>query len=130
VHYHKIGCHHTEETRAKMSANHSHYWKGKKRSEETRAKMSLNHADFSGKENPMYGKMHSEETRSKMSAAQKGKIHSEETRAKMSTTRKSMGVLYTTYKNNGGTLNWHGFRKALSNGEITFEVQPITVYTK
>lgn len=121
--YHKIGKMHSEETRNRMSAAH----KGKKLSEEHCAKIS---AANKGKENPMYGKKHSEETRTKISAANKGKMRSEETRARMSATRKSIGVLYTAYKNNGGTLNWHGFRKALSNGEITFEVQPITVYTK
>ena len=62
----------------------------------------------------------SEETRAKMSVAQKGKKRSEETLAKMSATRKSLGTLYATYKNNGGTLIWNEFRTALKNGEIIF----------
>lgn len=37
---------------------------------------------------------------------------------------------YTTYKNNGGILKWNDFCKAISNGDITFDMQPITVYTK
>ena len=94
---------------------------GKERSEETRAKISLNHADFSGKENPMYGKVHSEETRAKMSVAHKGKKFSEEHRSKLSATKKSTCTLYTMYKNNGGTLNWNGFQKALKNGEIILD---------
>lgn len=60
-------------------------------SEETRAKISANHADVSGEKNPFYGKKHSKETREKMSLAKKGKSHkplSEETRAKISASNK------------------------------------------
>ena len=104
--------HHTNknvssETRARMSAAH----KGEKFSNERRAKMSANHSHY------WKGKALSEETRTKMSAA-------------TSATQKGIGVLYATYKNNGGILKWNEFRKALPNGEITFEIQPITVYTK
>ena len=65
-----------------------------------------------------------------MSATRKGKKFSEEHRAKMSATKQGEKVLYVAYKNNGGTLKWNDFRKALKNGEITFEMQPISVYTK
>lgn len=116
---------------------------GKKLSEEHCAKIS---AANKGKENPMYGKHHSIETCTKISAANKGKMCSEETRAKMSAAHKGKmcsgetcakisaackgkKVLYATYKNNGGTLKWNDFQKALKSGDITFETQPITVYT-
>ena len=99
----------SEETREKMSAAH----KGKKHSEETREKMSTLQQ---GNNNPMYGKQHSEETREKMSV-------------KASAVQCGTNVLYTIYKENGGILKWNDFRKALSNGEITFEIYPITIYT-
>lgn len=60
-------------------------------SDETRAKISANHADFSGEKNGFYGKHHSEETRAKMSAAKKGKPHkphSPETCAKIAASNK------------------------------------------
>lgn len=46
--------------------------KGKKRSEETKKKMSNNHADFSGSNNPMFGKQLSESHREKISSGKKG----------------------------------------------------------
>ncbi len=60
-------------------------------SEETRAKISANHADVSGRNNPFYGKKHSEETCAKISLAKKGKSHkphSAETRAKIAASNK------------------------------------------
>ena len=63
--------------------------------------------------NPMYGKTHSDEARIKMSAKQK-----------------AFGLLWNVYKNNNGALSYNEFRKALKNGDITFEMQPITVFTK
>lgn len=127
------GKHHSEETREKMSAAHCgerHPMYGRKHSEETRAKIS---DALKGGENPMYGKHHSEEACTKMSANHshywRGKTRSEETRAKMLAAQKGISILYTTYKNNGGILKWSEFRKALKNGEIAFEMQPITVYT-
>lgn len=64
-------------------------------SEETRAKISANHADFSGAKNGFYGKRHSEESRAKMSVAKKGKSHkphSQETRDKISASEKGKHV--------------------------------------
>ncbi|MBR3746662.1 MAG: GIY-YIG nuclease family protein [Selenomonadaceae bacterium] len=60
-------------------------------SDETRAKISANHADFSGEKNGFYGEHHSEETRAKISAAKKGKPHkphSPETCAKIAASNK------------------------------------------
>ena len=114
------GRKHSTEARAKMSESR----KGKKFSEEHCAKISANHAHY------WKGKKLSDETRTKMSAAQKDKKCPEEARAKMSVARQGVKVLYAAYKNNGGTLKWNDFRKALKNGEITFEMQPISVYTK
>lgn len=117
-------------------ADHARYHhKGKAVSEATRIKMSASKA---GSNSPMYGKHHSEETCTKISANNAhywyGKNLSEEHRAKisaaMSATHTGTVALYAAYKNNGGILKWNEFRTALKNGEITFEVQPITVYTK
>ena len=116
-------------------SEHSYYHNaGKTVSEETRVKIS---AATQGERNPMYGKHHSEETCAKMSAAKQGeknpnygKRFDGEHRAKISAAIQSEKVLYVAYKNNGGILKWNDFRKALKNGEITFEVQPISVYTK
>ena len=76
--------------------------KGKKRSEESKIKYSINHADFSGKNNPNYGKVAwnrgkhpSEETRKKISKANSGKNcywygrqHTEDAKQKMREARK------------------------------------------
>lgn len=68
------GLKHTEETKKKMSENHSHYWEGRHHTEETKQKMSeaqkgkkftdehklklsKNHADISGENNPNARKM-------------------------------------------------------------------------
>lgn len=110
----------SEETCEKISVNNARYWKDKKLSDETRDKISAANK----------GRKLSDETRAKMSATRKGKKFSEEHRAKMSATKQGEKVLYVAYKNNGGILKWNDFRKALSNGKITFEVQPISVYTK
>lgn len=83
----RLGTHHTEETRAKISGENHHMY-GKHHSEETRAKLS---SALSGENSPWYGKFGenspmyvNKETRAKISAANRGKQHSEETLAKMS----------------------------------------------
>lgn len=53
------------ETRRKMRENHA--LKGKHHSEEARRKMRENHADFSGKNNPMFGHIYTTEEREKKS---------------------------------------------------------------
>ena len=60
-------------------------------SEETRARISANHADFSGEKNPFYGKKHTKEECAIMSSSKKGKSHkphSKETRDKIATSNK------------------------------------------
>ena len=64
--------------------------KGKKLSEETKRKVSINHFDFSGKNNPMFGRTHSEEAKKKISLKNKGKLHSEEAKKKMSIAKKGV----------------------------------------
>ncbi len=64
------------ETRAKISASNKGKNKGTKRnpfSARHKAKISANHADVSGVKNPNYGKKHEPETRAKISASKKGK---------------------------------------------------------
>ncbi len=65
----RLGARHTEETRAKMSADR----KGRKPTDEARARMSA-----SGR-----GKVHSAEHNAKVSAAKMGYKHTEEAKAKM-----------------------------------------------
>lgn len=69
-----LGCHHTAETKAKMSEAK----KGKHYSDEARAKMSESHK----------GKHHSEETLAKMSESHKGKKLSPETKARIAEARR------------------------------------------
>ena len=100
-----------------------------------------------GENHPMHGKHHSEEVKTKMSTAHQGKHHSEEarakisiahqgghlsseTKAKLSTVGKAIGTLWHSYKNNNGKLSYNEFRAALKNGEITFEMHPISVFVK
>ena len=65
------GWHHSEEAKRKMSLakrGRKNIWRiGKHHSEKTRRKMSENHADFSGENNPHFGKPPSAETRKKIS---------------------------------------------------------------
>ena len=56
----------------------------KQLSEETKRKISKNHADFSGENNPNYGKKHSDETKAKIKNSLTGKKLSDETKAKIS----------------------------------------------
>jgi hypothetical protein len=73
------------ETKQKISnaqlGNKNHRWGirgelnpqfGKSRTKEVIEKMKANHPDFSGKNNPNYGKKHSDETKMKISLAQQG----------------------------------------------------------
>lgn len=125
------GKHHTEEARVKMSESNTHHRKGKHHTEEARVKISTSHI----------GKCHSDETKTKMRISHQGEKHwnyghhtSDETKAKISLTSKGkhdlthIKFLYTTYKNNGGIKKWNDFQKALKSGDITFEMQTISVF--
>jgi hypothetical protein len=73
------GKKHTEESRRKMSA----FQKGKIVSEETKILMSKNHADFSGENNPNFGKPMSEEQKDILKKVNTGRKHTEEELNKM-----------------------------------------------
>lgn len=81
------------EIRAKMSEAHSgkkNPFYGKHHTEESKAKMSASKVGTQcGEDNPFYGKHHTEETKSLISVVHKGKVVSAETRAKMSEAHKN-----------------------------------------
>lgn len=100
----------------------------------------------SGVNSPLYGRHHSWETRNKISEHNKGKVisaeqrealrlfqtgkhHTENTRKEMQKNRSAKAFIYNIYKNNGGTLKWQSFEKAIKQGEITFKIQPTSVFT-
>lgn len=114
---------HTDAARAKMSANNT--LKGKHLPEETKAKMRAAHT---GDKNPNYGKHLSEETKAKISAACRGKQLSAETKTKLRKVLSAKAAIYRVYKENGGPQNWNDFQATLKSGEITFEMQPISVF--
>ena len=96
-----------------------------KLSPETRAKMS---SAKIGDKNPNYGKHLSEETKAKISAACRGKQLSAETKTKLRKVLSAKAAIYRVYKENGGPQNWNDFQATLKSGEITFEMQPISVF--
>jgi hypothetical protein len=69
-----LGHKHTEETKKKLSKNHSRHMLGKTHSEEARRKMSESRRGISP----------SEETKQKMSASNRGKTRTEESRKRIS----------------------------------------------
>ena len=109
-----------------------------------------------GSDNPFYGKTHTNETKQKLRDRFKGTHVSDETKRKISDSIKGENhpmygksptaesiaknresnikvsiaakYLYTTYKENGGKLQWKAFRHALKIGDITFKMQPISVF--
>ena len=83
-----------------------------------------------GVDNPFYGHIHSHESKEKMRAAHTGKKLSYEHKAKMSLAQKGISILWKVYKSNNGVLSYNDFRRALKNGDITFEPQSITILTK
>lgn len=98
------GKKHTRETCAKISAAN----KVKHMSDEAKKKISI---ATTGENNPFYGKKHSNEVKAKISAQQKG-----------------YSLLWNVYKSNDGAKSYNEFRKAVKSGDITFEMQPISVF--
>jgi len=78
----RLGCHHSAEARARMSAAHM----GHAVSDEQRRKQSV---AMMGERNPNFGKPITAERRQKLSEACKGKYPSKETRRKMSLAQKA-----------------------------------------
>lgn len=111
----------TPEQRAKISAAN----KGRVVSPETRKKMS---DALKGRKHDIYI---SEERRNALSIANKGennpmwgKKHTAATKAKM----KGFSILWDVYKNNDGTKSYNEFKHAIKTGDITFEMQPISMF--
>lgn len=76
----------------------------------------------------------SAETHAKLSAAKRGERHprygkhlSDIHRARISASNQGVKILFNSYKQHGGILEWNDFRKALTRGDIIFEMRPITV---
>lgn len=79
------GVNHPHFGKCFKTLGYKNHWKGKRlpestkeklrrpRSEKSKIRMSLNHADFSGSNNPMYGREHSKKTLEKISKSLKGK---------------------------------------------------------
>ena len=101
-------------------------------SEETRKKLSER---FKGEDNPQYGR------RGELAACYGrtgdkhpmfGKTHTEEARNKIGEASKkrhaACRLLFNVYTENGGKLKYIEFRRAIKNGDITFKVQPTTIY--
>ena len=105
---HKLGTHHTEITKKKLSKA----LKGRVVSSETRIKLSKL---TSGSRNPMYG-VHWTDSQ-KLNSSIKHKI-----------IMRGIKVLYNVYKENDGRLNWNDFQKSLKDGRITFAVRPNSVF--
>lgn len=105
----------SDETRTKISAAR----KGIRHSAEAKAKISAT----------LKGHQFSDETRAKISAAIKGRKLSNEWRAKLSIAGKGkhdlthVKLLYTAYKNNGGSKKWNEFQKYLKNANKSAKIE-------
>lgn len=110
-----LGYRHTDDARQRIKNHNSRFWKGKNFSDEHKQhlKEAKSKEDRTGKNNTFYGKTHSAETKQRMSEK-----------------AKASSYLYGVYKQNGGILQWNDFRKALKASEITFEMQPVSVFVK
>lgn len=66
------------------------------------------------------------------STAEYRHTHSSESRLKTSETMKEhlkgLSFIYNVYKEHGGQLKWGAFRKVLKTGDITFEMQHLSVF--
>lgn len=102
-----------EEYRKKMSESCKGKNKGHRHTDESKRKMRENSPDYTGKNNPFYGKHHSEETKKILSQKTHqnnlGKHHSEEKKRKISESRKGIVFSDSTIKkmreNNLGEKN-------------------------
>jgi hypothetical protein len=106
--HHKTGAQHTAETRAQIGAS----LKGRHVSDETRKKLSESR---SGDKNPMYGLQWPVERKERSSQVHKKLMQ-------------GIKFIYKVYKENSGQLNWNEFQKALKSSDITFEIQPISIF--
>lgn len=96
-------------------------------SEERRKRMSQR---MSGEGNPMYGKPRSEYVKQRCREAHLGTTLTAECKKKIALNNKTkyIKLLFDVYKQNGGRMKWQAFERALKAGEITFELQPISVF--
>lgn len=112
----------------------SHHHKGKVLSEETKRLIGISSKqrmtdDMCKKISSVHkGKSISDAQKVTVSAKLKGRVFGENHRAKLLESTRGYRILYTAYKNNGGVLKWNNFKIAVANGEITFELQPISVF--
>lgn len=104
----KVGKPLSQEAKNKLRAINT----GKTLSEETKKKISIANT---GVNNGFYGKTHSNEVKAKISA-------------KISAQQKGYSLLWNVYKNNDGTKSYNEFKHAIKTGDITFEMQPISVF--
>lgn len=96
-------------------------------SEERRKRISQR---MSGEGNPMYGKPRSEYVKQRCREAHLGTTLTTECKKKIALNNKTkyIKLLFDVYKQNGGRMKWQAFEHALKAGEITFELQPISVF--
>lgn len=104
----KKGYHHTDEAKQKMSKSH------------------LGKPGMRGEAHPNFGKpSHNQGVPMSDEAKQKSR---EKHIGKSSAHLKACQILYKAYKQGNGILLWNDFQKCISNGYISFEQFPITVY--
>ena len=122
--YHHTGKKLTQEVIEKIRRANT----GKKRAQEFVDKMSIART---GENNPMYGKHHTQEAIEKIRIASTGennpfygKQHNDVAKAKM----KGFSILWDVYKNNDGIKSYNEFKHTVKTGDITFEMQPISVF--
>lgn len=96
-------------------------------SEERRKRISQR---MSGEGNPMYGKPRSEYVKQRSREAHLGTTLTAECKKKIALNNKTkyIKLLFDVYTQNGGRMKWQAFEHALKVGEITFELQPVSVF--
>lgn len=114
------------------SEHMKHHRTGAKLTEEQKRHLSeIN----TGERHLKYGIKTSEHTRMKLSEGKlgdKNPMKNEAYRLKMRETRKrnqqGISILYKVYKANKGSADFNTFRRMVSHDDITFEIQPISVF--